>query len=114
MASLVSSQLESQARSAKTSRDRAVDGRRVVSPALMAVARSRLVLTWPAANRDPKAFDCPHEVRLDRLNARDHVGFGWGIHLCVGILLLGQRPWSPSRPCLHALDDSGSILPLLS
>jgi cytochrome P450 len=23
-------------------------------------------------------------VRLDRPRARNHVGFGWGIHLCVG------------------------------
>ncbi len=47
-------------------------------------AGSRLVLMWPAANRDETAFDKPDEVRLDRPNPRNHVGFGWGMHLCVG------------------------------
>jgi cytochrome P450 len=47
-------------------------------------AGSRLVLMWSAANRDETAFDRPEEVRLDRPNPRQHLGFGWGIHLCVG------------------------------
>lgn len=45
---------------------------------------SHLVLMWPAANRDEAVFDQPDEVRLDRPNPRHHVGFGWGVHLCVG------------------------------
>jgi hypothetical protein len=47
-------------------------------------AGSHLVLVWPAANRDPADHDHPEEVRLDRPNPRHHMGFGWGIHLCVG------------------------------
>lgn len=47
-------------------------------------AGSHLVLMWPAANRDPAVYDHPDQVRLDRENPRYHVGFGWGIHLCVG------------------------------
>jgi cytochrome P450 len=47
-------------------------------------AGSALVLAWPAANRDPNAFSNPDEIDLDRPNPRQHVGFGWGIHLCVG------------------------------
>jgi cytochrome P450 len=45
---------------------------------------STLVLAWPAANRDGVAFSNPDEIDLDRPNPRQHVGFGWGIHLCVG------------------------------
>ena len=45
---------------------------------------ARLFLLWGSANRDPEVFDRPDEIRLDRPNARDHVGFGWGIHRCVG------------------------------
>ena len=45
---------------------------------------SHLVLMWAAANRDETAYDRPNEVLLDRPNPRHHVGFGWGIHLCVG------------------------------
>jgi cytochrome P450 len=47
-------------------------------------AGSHLVLAWPAANRDQAVYDQPDEVRLDRPRPRHHVGFGWGIHLCVG------------------------------
>jgi cytochrome P450 len=47
-------------------------------------AGSSLVLLWPAANHDPEAFVNPDEIDLDRPNPRQHVGFGWGIHLCVG------------------------------
>jgi cytochrome P450 len=47
-------------------------------------AGSTLVLAWPAANRDREAFPHPDEIDLDRPNPRQHVGFGWGIHLCVG------------------------------
>jgi cytochrome P450 family 144 len=47
-------------------------------------AGSHLILMWPAANRDPAVYDHPNEVRLDRPNPRQHLGFGWGIHLCVG------------------------------
>ena len=45
---------------------------------------STLVLAWPAANRDRSVFPNPDEIDLDRPNPRQHVGFGWGIHLCVG------------------------------
>jgi cytochrome P450 len=47
-------------------------------------AGSTLVLAWAAANRDADAFPNPEEVDLGRPNPRQHVGFGWGIHLCVG------------------------------
>jgi cytochrome P450 len=47
-------------------------------------AGSTLVLAWTAANRDADAFPNPEEIDLDRPNPRQHVGFGWGIHLCVG------------------------------
>ena len=37
-----------------------------------------------AANRDPRQFDAPNEFRLDRTDGRQHLGFGFGIHTCVG------------------------------
>jgi cytochrome P450 len=37
-----------------------------------------------AANRDPREFDHPDELRLDRPNGRQHLGFGFGIHTCAG------------------------------
>ena len=37
-----------------------------------------------AANRDPRQFEAPLEFRLDRVNGRQHIGFGHGIHSCAG------------------------------
>lgn len=42
-----------------------------------------LLLPFPAANRDPAAFDRPDEVLIDREQNR-HVAFGVGIHRCLG------------------------------
>lgn len=36
------------------------------------------------ANRDPAIFECPDEFDTARANARDHIGFGTGIHVCLG------------------------------
>ena len=47
-------------------------------------ADSTVVLAWPAANRDRDAYPSPDDIDLDRPNPRQHAGFGWGIHLCVG------------------------------
>jgi cytochrome P450 len=47
-------------------------------------AGSRLVLVWPAANRDPETYDQADVLDVDRPNPRQHMGFGWGIHLCIG------------------------------
>ena len=47
-------------------------------------AGSTVVLAWPAANRDAAAFPNADDIDLARPNPRQHVGFGWGIHLCVG------------------------------
>ena len=46
------------------------------------VAR-RVLLSFPAANRDPSAFERPNDVVLDREHNR-HVAFGSGIHRCAG------------------------------
>jgi cytochrome P450 len=37
-----------------------------------------------AANRDPRRFECPHDFRLDRHNAQQHIAFGRGVHSCPG------------------------------
>jgi cytochrome P450 len=47
-------------------------------------AGSLVYLVWAAANRDPAEFDDPDEFRLDRPHSRGHLGFGRGIHFCVG------------------------------
>jgi cytochrome P450 len=44
----------------------------------------RINLSWIAANRDPRVFAQPDKIDFDRPNARRHVAFGAGIHLCIG------------------------------
>jgi len=43
----------------------------------------KLLMNFPAANRDPEAFEDPDKVILDREQNR-HVAFGSGIHRCAG------------------------------
>jgi cytochrome P450 family 150 subfamily A5 len=47
-------------------------------------AGTTLMVLEGAANRDPRQFEDPAELRLDRANGRQHVGFGFGIHACAG------------------------------
>jgi cytochrome P450 len=46
-------------------------------------AGDKVLMNFPAANRDPEVFEHPEEVRLDRAHNR-HVAFGSGIHRCAG------------------------------
>jgi cytochrome P450 len=43
----------------------------------------KLLMNFPAANRDPEVFDRPDEVILDR-EKNPHIAFGVGIHRCAG------------------------------
>jgi cytochrome P450 len=43
----------------------------------------KVVLWFQAANRDPAVYDEPDTLRLDR-TPNQHLGFGWGIHTCLG------------------------------
>jgi cytochrome P450 len=47
-------------------------------------ADSTVLLLWGAANRDPSEFDQPDQIDLARPTPRHHVGFGRGMHHCVG------------------------------
>ncbi len=44
----------------------------------------RVFLFQSAANRDPRVFADPDRLDIRRANAGDHLGFGYGIHFCVG------------------------------
>jgi hypothetical protein len=46
-------------------------------------AGDKVLMNFPAANRDPDAFADPDTVILDRAHNR-HVAFGSGIHRCAG------------------------------
>jgi cytochrome P450 len=43
----------------------------------------KVLMAFPAGNRDPEMFEDPDEFRIDRLKNR-HFAFGSGIHRCLG------------------------------
>jgi cytochrome P450 len=74
----------------------------------------KLLLNFPAANRDPSVFDHADEVRIDRQENR-HVAFGSGIHRCAGSnlarmeLRVALEEWLQRVPVFH-LADSADVL----
>jgi cytochrome P450 len=87
-------------------RDVTVDG--VTIP-----AGSRVLMNFPAANRDPAVFPDPDTVVIDRAHNR-HVAFGIGIHRCAGSNLarmemqVALSVFLERIPEFH-LDDAGPV-----
>lgn len=48
---------------------------------------AKVLLLLGSANRDERVWDHPDEFDLDRATAAPHVGFGHGIHVCLGAAL---------------------------
>jgi cytochrome P450 len=67
-------------------------------------AESVVFLAYGAANRDPALFDDPESFRPGRENARDHVAFGHGIHVCVGAALARLESSASLRAMARAVD----------
>ncbi len=71
----------------------------------------KVLMNFPSANRDPKVFDRPDEVILDREINR-HVAFGSGIHRCAGSnlarmeLRVAIEEWLKRIPTFHLADDA--------
>ncbi|WP_372787855.1 cytochrome P450 [Paraconexibacter sp.] len=49
-------------------------------------AGSRVMAMASSANQDPEQFSCPHQFDIDRdpSELRRHIGFGQGVHKCIG------------------------------
>jgi cytochrome P450 len=43
-----------------------------------------VTLALGAADRDPRQFEAPDELNVDRANVRDHLAFSRGVHACPG------------------------------
>lgn len=58
-----------------------------------------------AANRDPRQFDGPDELRLDRRSIKDHLAFGRGVHVCPGAPLARAEAKASLNRLLDRMDD---------
>ena len=47
-------------------------------------ADARVVMMFASANRDERSWDRPDEFDVERAGASRQVGFGYGVHACVG------------------------------
>ncbi len=72
----------------------------------------KVLMTFPAANRDPSVFDRPNEVVIDRQQNR-HIAFGTGIHRCAGSnlarmeLQVALRLWFERFPDFELTSEDG-------
>ncbi len=62
-------------------------------------------LRYAAANRDPARFPDPDRFDIARTNARTHLAFGKGIHMCVGNMLSRKEMAIAFTELLRRLDD---------
>lgn len=64
------------------------NARRVVEDVVIAdvaiPAGSMVYLMYGIANRQSDVFECPVDFDVSRGNVKEHLGFGLGIHFCVG------------------------------
>ena len=71
----------------------------------------KVLMNFPAANRDPAAFVDADHVVLDRAENR-HVAFGSGIHRCAGSnlarmeLRVALEEWLRAIPTFHLEDGA--------
>lgn len=71
----------------------------------------KLVLSYAAANRDPQMFADPHRFDITRDNARKHLAFGTGPHVCTGARLARLQLRALLKelftrlPDIHPIDD---------
>lgn len=68
-------------------------------------AGSVVQLRYAAANRDPKKFENPDAFDIERKNARAHLAFGKGPHMCVGNMLSRKEMLVAFDELLERLDN---------
>ena len=68
-------------------------------------AGAMVQLRYAAANRDPAKFPDPDRFDVERSNARAHIAFGRGIHMCVGNMLSRKEMAVAFELLLARLDD---------
>lgn len=73
---------------------------------------SVVIVRYGAANRDPAKFECPHAFDMMRKNAAQHMGFGAGVHFCIGAILARAEISEGILAVLRRLDNIQLARPL--
>ena len=60
---------------------------------------------YGAANRDKAHFTCPDDLDLKRENAGSHLGFGTGVHHCLGATLARRELYFGFKALVDRIDD---------
>jgi cytochrome P450 len=65
----------------------------------------KTIMYYSAANRDPEVFVDPDRFDVRRANAKDHVAFGWGPHVCLGQRVANMQLEAVYRQILARFPD---------
>ena len=63
-------------------------------------AGEKVIMYYGAANRDPAVFENPDIFDVERANAKDHIAFGTGPHVCLGQRVANMQIESAYRQIL--------------
>jgi cytochrome P450 len=63
-------------------------------------AGEKVIMYYGAANRDPDVFSNPDQFDVSRANAKDHLAFGIGPHVCLGQRIANMQLESAFRQIL--------------
>ncbi|GAA6155966.1 cytochrome P450 [Pyruvatibacter sp. HU-CL02332] len=65
----------------------------------------KIYMSYAAANRDPSVFEDPHRFDITRANARRHIAFGTGPHICIGARLARMQLRSLIKQIVSRVPD---------
>ena len=68
-------------------------------------AGSVVHLRYGSANRDPRRFECPAEIDLDRPKPRQHLAFGVGLHHCLGAPVARRELYYGFKALVDSVDE---------
>ncbi len=66
---------------------------------------SMVNVRYAAANRDEREFECPADLDLEREKPGRHIGYGSGIHHCLGAPLARRELFWAFHALIHRFDD---------
>lgn len=66
---------------------------------------SILNIRYASANLDEEIFDRPRSLDLERLNARQHLAFGFGTHYCMGAPLARREIFFSFKTLIERFED---------